>query len=151
VPVSKQSNRVWTLAEQDFHADPFALQAVPYIAHDGKGLKTCQVYPRLFVTKRFDWVEPRGHSLRVIAEKTPTAPENRKPMAIATVRNCSKTCNLRAPIAKRKSISRVPSSKGTPVALIASFDATTLFFRLDLDRAADADEFNQLRETDEPL
>jgi hypothetical protein len=37
-----------------------------------------------------------------------------------------------------------------PVALIASFDATTLFFRLDLDRAVDADEFNQLRETDEP-
>src|SRR5208283_4779043 len=149
VPVSKQFNQVWTLAEQDFHADPFALQAVPYIAHDGRSLRTCQMYPRLFVTKRFDWVEPRGHSLRVIAEKTPTAPENRKPVAIATadscvgqcattdistetitraaipvtppvtlrkiasVRNCSKTCNLRAPIAMRKPISRVRSVTDT--------------------------------------
>ena len=32
------------------------------------------MYPQLFVTKRFDWVEPRGLSRRVIAKKDPDCP-----------------------------------------------------------------------------
>src|SRR5208283_2283287 len=201
VPVSKQLNRVWTLAEQDFHADPFALQAVPYIAHDGKSLRTCQVYPRLFVTKRFDWVEPRGLSRRVIAEKDPDCPgeqeahgnrhgrQLRRPVRDDRYqhRNDNSCCNsghsardaqenrfgeelqqdMQSARADRHAQAYLARALGhrhqqnvndtNAAARKNAFfnrpplNATTLFLRLDLDRAVDADEFNQLRETDEPL
>jgi hypothetical protein len=45
---------------------------------------------------------------------------------------------------------RTPSSPAARVALSGIFDAILLLLHLDLGRAAGADEFNQLRETDGP-